>query len=213
MGWLSRKLQSLSRRRMIGVVGAVLLIAAAGWAIKVFRYRFIPRHLYIVEPGGLYRGGQQAPTVLRGIIQKYRIRTIVNLDDKVRRYETTNEEHPDLHYAEEKAIARELSLRYYGFLWKGSGIGPYEEYDAVADILATTSSRPIFFHCAAGEKRANAALAAYWIRHRGYTLEQVIEGLIPYGLHPQRKPDLLTHLRGYYEYVKSNPQATDSSKP
>ena len=212
MGVFIRRMKSLTRRQAIGAILAVVAIAALGWAIKTFRGYFFPHRFYVVESGAIYRGSRQTLRITRKIIEKHHIRTIINLDDKV--LERENVDRPDADpYADEKGIAKEGGLQYYGFLWQGSGIGPYQEYDAVADILATTSSRPIFLHCAAGEKRTNAALAAYWLRHRGYTLEQAIKGLRPYGLSPSRKPAFMEHLRGYYEYVKSNPKPSGLPSP
>jgi protein tyrosine/serine phosphatase len=209
MGWLANRVKSLKGRPGVYGVVAVALLAALGWGVKVLRHHFLPHHFYVVESGGIYRGARQSPNVLRKIIREYHIRTIVNLDDKVLEKENPGRPGADL-YADEKAIAKESGLQYYGFVWQGSGIGPYPEYDVVADILATTSSRPVFLHCAAGEKRTNAALAAYWIRRRGYTLEQAVEGLKHYGFVPRRKPDFMEHLRGYDEYVKRHPRPTDS---
>jgi len=205
------KLKSLSRRRILYAVLAVGVIAALGLAVKNFRYHFVPHDVSVVEPGGIVRGARQTPFMLRKIIQDYHIRTIINLDDKV--LERRNKNRPDADpYVREKAIARDLGVQYHGFVWQGSGIGPYPEYDAVADILATTSSRPVFLHCAAGEKRTNAALVAYWIRYRGYTLERAIEGLMPYGFTPSRRPELIEHLRGYFEYTKRTPQPGPPTK-
>ncbi|MCX8037969.1 MAG: hypothetical protein N3D11_13145 [Candidatus Sumerlaeia bacterium] len=165
----------------------------------------LPFRVKIVESDVIIRGARQSPWVLRRVLNKYNIRTIINLDDRV--LERQNLDRPDADpYAKEKAIAAETGVRYFGFLWQGSGIGPYEEYDMAADILASSETRPVFVHCAAGQKRTNAALAAYWIRHKGYTLEQTVEGLKAYGLVPEQKPDFMKHLAGYFEYTRQHPR-------
>jgi len=202
---LIARAKTISRRQLLVATATIVALVVVAWTIKTFRHYVLPHHFYVVENGGIYRGARQTSPILRKLIREYGIRTIVNLDDKVLEREDRDRPGAD-RYADEKAIVKEYGLQYYGFCWQGSGVGPYPEYDAAADILATTSSRPIFLHCAAGEKRTNAALAAYWIRHRGYTLQQAIDGLLAYGLSPVRKQDFLAHLRGYYEYVRANPR-------
>jgi protein tyrosine/serine phosphatase len=197
---------------MLVMAASTVFIAATAWAIKEYRYYFFPAHFFVVEPDSFYRGARQTPSMLRRIIEEHHIRAIVNLDDKV--LEREDLDRPDADpYEQEKALAKEYGIQYYGFIWEGSGVGPYQEYDEVADILASLANRPVFLHCAAGEKRTNAALAAYWIRHRGYTLEQAVEGLILYGQNPSRRPEFMDHLRGYYEYTKRHPRSGSSVTP
>ncbi|KPL05648.1 hypothetical protein AMJ85_11450 [candidate division BRC1 bacterium SM23_51] len=201
---------------MIRLAVAVGIVAIVLSILREYRHHFYPKRFRIVELGAIYRGGRQTPPMLRKIIEKHQIRTIINLDDKVLEKDEPYRAEAD-RYAEEKAIAKEYGLQYHGFVWGGDGIAPFEEYNQVADILASTASRPVFVHCAAGAKRTNAALAAYWLRHRGYTFEQAVEHLQrDYGLIPKRKPDFLRHLRAYYEYASQkpppNPRGTRSDK-
>jgi len=198
----AKKKMSLPRKTTIGLA-VVAILAAATAVVREHRYYLWPKRFRVVEPGAIYRGGKQTPRILRKIIRKYRIKTIVNLDDKVLEKDEPDRPGADP-YKAEKVIARELGVRYYGFIWQGSGNGPFAEYDKVADILASTATRPVFVHCAAGQKRSNAALAAYWIRRRGYTFEQAVERLKrEYGLIPEQKPDFLGHLKRYYEYCRA----------
>lgn len=207
-GVLSRligRIRSLGLRRIVVVVGVVVLLVAAEEILREHRYYIYPKRFRTVEPGAIYRGGRQTPRILRKIIEDYQIQTVINLDDKILEKDDPQRVGAD-RYREEKAIAKEYGLQYYGFIWEGGGIGPFEEYDAVADILASTVSQPVFVHCAAGKKRSNAALAAYWIRRCGYTFEQAVEHLQrDYGLVPKKKPDFLRHLRLYSEYTSRNP--------
>ena len=206
----SRILVGRPSRRTVVILAAAGLIALAGFGLKKYRSHFFPHRFYVVESGAIYRGARQTPEIMRSIIQKYGIRTIVNLDDKVLEKGNPNAPGADV-YAEEKAVARDLGVQYFGFIWNGSGLGAFDEYDAVADILATTSTRPVFIHCAAGEKRTNAGIAAYWIRFRGFTLDRTVEELKRYGLRPFRKPSLMKYLTAYYDYTKQNPRPHPSA--
>jgi len=206
------RLRPFTLRKMLALAAVIVLAGGTVWAIKEYRHYLHAANFYVVEPGSFLRGARQNPYMLRKIIEEHHIRAIVNLDDKV--LERQDLDRPDADpYEAEKALAKEHGIQYYGFIWQGSGVGPYEEYDEVADILASPANRPVFLHCAAGEKRTNAALAAYWIRHCGYTLDQAVQGLIPYGLSPSRKREFVDHLRGYYDYTKSHPRSGVSAPP
>ncbi len=187
------------------VVLFLALAASMTWFFDEGHEVVLPFRVKVVEPGVIVRGARQSPWVLRRVLRKYGIRTIINLDDRVLERQALDRADADP-YAKEKAIAAEMGARYFGFIWQGSGIGPYEEYDMVADVLASSETRPVFVHCAAGQKRTNAALAAYWIRHKGYSLEQTVEGLKTYGLIPERKPDFMKHLTGYFDHTRRHPR-------
>jgi protein tyrosine/serine phosphatase len=187
----------------IAKTAAILLVVAASTAlIKEYRHYFFPKRFRVVEPGAIYRGGQQTPRMLRKILEDNHIQTIINLDDKV--LDENPRTGPDP-YKAEKAIGGKYGVEYYGFLWGGDGIGPFDEYDTVADILATTFSRPIFLHCAGGKRRTNAALAAYWIRHCGYTVKQVADRLDRRdGFERKNEPHFFHHIEKYFQYAQRN---------
>lgn len=209
---IAARRRRLTRPRVIKGAVIVSILVASVVVVKECRYYFIPKNFGIVESGAIYRGGCQTPRVLRNILQKYHIRTVVNLDDQILDYDGAKGRAVD-RYAAEKAIAGELGIRYVGFVWEGTGLGPFGEYDAAADILASTYSQPVFLHCSGGKRRTNAALAAYWIRHCGYTFEQVVERLSQHrGFNLGHNRRFFEHLRKYYEYSQHNPRSGAKAK-
>jgi len=207
---MNRKHCVFSRRRILYGALALGIVAVATWAVKEFRFYVLPRRFAVVETDKIYRGGRQTLPVLKRILRKHNIRTIINLDDKLLEKDEPWRPGAD-RYVHQKNLAKALGIQYRGFIWNGSGVGPFDEYDAVADILATTSSQPVFVHCAAGKKRTNAAIAAYLIRYRAYSFDQVVQYLERNGLSPRRKRELIGHLSRYYEYAMNNPRPAFSS--
>jgi protein tyrosine phosphatase (PTP) superfamily phosphohydrolase (DUF442 family) len=182
----------------------IAVLTSAGMVLYNNRFEVFPRSLHEIEPGGLYRGGRQAPRVLEGLIRKHGFRTIINLDDKVLDDDPAGPPKADS-YLPEKNLAKTHGIGYFAFLWKGSGVGPFQEYDRVATLIAQ-AERPVFFHCSAGSKRVSAALAAYWIRFQGHTYDQAMERLRrEYGLTLGDEGKLPLHLRSYFEYTKKTP--------
>ena len=47
-----------------------------------------------------------------------------------------------------------------------------EQMRKAADLLADPALRPVFFHCVAGHHRTSLALAAYRIRHEGWSADR-----------------------------------------
>lgn len=80
-------------RRPVIQLGTVLwasplfLVAALTAAFWV---RSPPRRFAAVEPGVLYRSGQPSPRQLARLIERYRLRTVINLRGSVRRYWRTS---------------------------------------------------------------------------------------------------------------------------
>jgi protein tyrosine/serine phosphatase len=191
--------------RLACIAAVLFLMTLAGLGMKSMRGYWLPIRVAAIEQGGIVRGAHQSPRVMQHLIDKYHFRTIINLDDKV----LDGRDDPD-RYREEKQLARRLNIRYVSFLWTGNGRGLFSEYDAVADLLADPANRPVFVHCAAGEKRTNAALAAYLIRCRGYTIEQVIGALSAFNLTPDKQPKQIQYLREYSEYVQQHRRTSDA---
>ena len=191
------------------VIFAVL--TSAGFLLNHYKYYFYPRRFFAVEPGALYRGGRQTPRVLERLIRKHGFRTIINLDDKILDDDPADPR-PD-RYLFEKKLAQAFGIQYHGFLWKGTGVGPFPEYDRAASLIAD-SARPVFLHCSAGSKRTGAALAAYWIRFHGLTYEQAMARLRnECDVVLDEQGALPTHLQNYYEYARKTPLQRNDAVP
>jgi len=141
---------------------AVVLVVVSGRVCADHWYDWFEKRVMVVEPGQLVRGGFQRPGPLRRVIAREHIKTIVTLSAVGRI--------PD-RFAEQAAVVEET-----GVAWKVVPIlgsrPSLEQMAEAADLLADRSLRPVFFHCVAGHHRTSLALAAYPIKHEGWTAAQ-----------------------------------------
>jgi protein tyrosine/serine phosphatase len=153
-----------------------------------------PRRFAEVELGALYRGGYPSARHVRNLAADKGIRTIVSLTGKV------DDE-------DEKAMlaaARDLRLRTLRFPMPGNGcVEDLGVLDEAADAIHNAANRPVFFHCAAGKQRSNAVLAAYRMRHCGWTLAETFAELeTQYDLEADGKEKVLVeHLQNYAKHL------------
>lgn len=151
-----------------------------------------PRRFAEVETGRLYRGSFPTIDELRSMRDDLGVRTVMSLTDDDGRNAPIKKEQP---------AVESLGMRFYRFSMPGDGRGSFEALDAAADQLASTAEHPVFFHCAAGKQRSNAALAAYRMKHCGWTLARALAELEAHGLHRTEEAELCEHLRLYSLHV------------
>ncbi len=120
------------------------------------------KRVRVVTPGQLVRGAFQRPDPLRRIIAREHIKTIVTL---------TAYSDEDERFQGQIPVVRETGVRWMIVPIIGSRPS-IEQMRKAADLLNERELRPIFFHCVAGHHRTSLALAAYRIRHEGWTAEQ-----------------------------------------
>lgn len=176
---------------VVAVLGAVTI------AVDLYWNEFFPRRFFVVEEGTLFRGARQRDRALEGILKKRDCRTVLSLTGAVE----SNAE-----------VAREHDANYLAYNWKGNGVGPFEEYLEAARILGDETQQPVFYHCAGGRHRTNAATFAYLIE-TGVDPEQALDRIERYGFDEEHDPALATHLRKYAVWramqSESDPSPTD----
>jgi hypothetical protein len=145
----------------IAVLGVVAWSMARALVIDPWYDRFEKR-VVVVEPGQLVRGAFQRPDPLRRIIARERIRTVVTL--------AAVADNPE-RFVEQARVVQDTGVRWLIVPILGSRPS-LKQMSQAADLLAKPSFRPIFFHCAAGHHRTSLALAAYRIRHEGWSAER-----------------------------------------
>jgi len=170
-----------------------LVIVPVTTAIVVDSQRY-PRRFAVVEDGRLYRGGFPTGKHIEHLADDLAIRSIVKLTDG------TNSPR-DL---EEHRSAMRLNVQLHAFPMPGDGRAPYPTLSAAADAIADVENQPVFWHCAAGKQRSNAALAAYRLKHLGWSLEQVLEELEQYDLDRDAERELVDHLAGFDAWLRES---------
>lgn len=183
-------------RRTVLLILALLVPPAAsiGIAHLVEKAKY-PRRFEEVIPSSMFRGGYPSPDELRRLKQDKNIRAIVSLTDR------TDREKDKLLLAE----ADRLGLTQYRFPMPGNGRGDYAMMDRAAAAVANKENWPVFFHCAAGEQRSNAVLAAYRLKYCQWSPEKVLEELKQYGLdvNDPKESLLWEHIQGYAKHIKT----------
>lgn len=161
-----------------------------------------PRRFAEVVPDAVYRGGFPTAEDLDHLKEDKSIRTIVNLTERTNRPE------------EKKMLdeAARLGIRVHQFPMPGDGRGDYAALDQAAAVIANRANWPLYFHCAAGKQRSNAAWAAYRMRHCGWSLEKALAELErDYDLDRNAERLLCVHLAGYSRWLSERNQNSTSA--
>jgi protein-S-isoprenylcysteine O-methyltransferase Ste14 len=177
-------------RRWAALLIVLLSISAAGSVAK-FKYYVWPKRFRVVEIAQIYRGGWQTPRILRELIRRYRIRTVLNVACNP----------PELEAAGEGRVVREFDVRWLKILMPGTGLATIDQLDQAADYLADPDNRPIFIHCAAGVHRTNMSLACYRLKYCGWSIDQAIDEMAQNGYDRKHDLDKLVLLRRYLKYL------------
>lgn len=162
------------RWRFALTLSAILLaIALPIYWHKVLRHEIFPRNFGIVTESQIYRSGQLTERMLRHVIDKYDLTTIIALSDGT----------PES--VMEKRVCDELGVLRIPFTLAGNGTGSPESYAQVLHSMKDPARQPLLVHCASGAQRAGASVLLY--RH-------IVEGISIAEAYPEsfkykHKPD------------------------
>jgi protein tyrosine/serine phosphatase len=164
-------------RWFLGLAIAFLVVV-----VPVVRYRWVYTHskrLREVTPGVFYRSGAMTTSGFKEAVERYHIRTIVNLQD----------EYPDpdvdtgyftLKTMKESKLCRNLGARYV-FI-PPELIDPAlvseqrpQAIDQYLELLDDPSNYPILIHCRAGLHRTGIMTAIYRMEYQGWSREEAID--------------------------------------
>jgi protein-tyrosine phosphatase len=139
---------------MIGVLLAAILYAGGSYAYwSVFDYRFTT-----VTEGRFYLSAEMPPTKLLEVVQKYKIRAVI-----------------DLRKPGEKVDAERAALVQVGiehFHLPTGQVPPVEVVEKYLAILDQAENRPVLVHCRHGEGRSVLFMAIYRIEYEGWSNER-----------------------------------------
>lgn len=145
----------------------LLIVLPPAILAGVMRSQETPKRFAVVEKGHLYRGGFPTAAHIRRMHEDKNVRTVISL--------TSDEgKEPD---REIDGAIKALNMKRYRFPLRGNGTGEIGTLDQAADALAQVTDQPIYFHCAAGHQRSSAVLGAYWMKHKGKSLNQTLKDL------------------------------------
>jgi tyrosine-protein phosphatase SIW14 len=178
---------------MAGVIRwlvAVALVVVILVAPSVY-FRFIydtHKRLRIVEPGRVYRSGQMTAEGFTDAVQRYGLRTIINVQD----------EYPDPSIAlsfwskqtiKESELCRELGVRYVHLMptLLPRHLIPQQRpaaIDQLLSVLDDEANYPLLIHCHAGLHRTGLLTAIYRMEYQGWSQEQAFLDMKGQGFGP-----------------------------
>lgn len=178
-----------TRQRYAILIASALTCTAIGHVLYGNRWKIWPRRFAVVEPGWLYRGGQVDANLIKSLIEKYNIEAILALT-----WMTPTE--PD--QAAELNLVRQRKIDWEMIPMPGDGVADFNKLDQAADWIEAHRGRPLFVHCAAGTNRTGAAIAAYRLKYCGWSLSEVLEEAVRFGMEGSGGR-LAKHLTKYYQ--------------
>jgi tyrosine-protein phosphatase SIW14 len=164
------------------VLGVVVVVGVIAPPVVLYRAEYVrAKRLREVEPGRVYRSGQMTEAGFRDAIERYGIRTVVNLQH----------EQPDPMLIDrwmgkptvrESELCEQLGVRYV--LLTPDVLPPNNKLDTqppVVDdwlaLLDDESNYPILLHCNAGLHRTGRLTAIYRMEYHGWSEGEALREL------------------------------------
>ncbi len=116
---------------------------AAGLWFGLLRDNFVPKRFGTVVAGKVYRSGQISRRLIGGVIDRYHIGTIIDLNGL---------DVSDRDQQAEIAIAASKGVAHFCFPLRGNAEGKIERYADAVETLVRSERKgvPVLVHCSAG---------------------------------------------------------------
>ena len=148
----------------------------------MLRDDFVPKKFGTVVAGEVYRSGQISHRLIGGVIDRYHIGTIIDLNGL---------DPADRDQQAEMAMARSKGVEHFCFPLRGNAKGSIERYADAVETLVRSQRRgvPVLVHCSAGAQRTGACVAFYRLLVRRESPESVYARAAPLRLGSQDRSD------------------------
>lgn len=171
------------------VAAAALVVVIVVAPITYFRCVYdTHKRLRIVEPGRVYRSGQMTAEGFTDAVQRYGLRTIINVQDEF--------PDPDIDLSfwnkrsiKESQLCRQLGVRYVHLMptLLPRHLIPQQRppvIDQLLSILDDEANYPLLIHCHAGLHRTGLLTAIYRMEYQGWTQDQAFLDMKAQGFGP-----------------------------
>lgn len=180
-------------RRRVGLrIGVVLLAALVAGGAYVWHCYVDTYHLATVNPGALYRDGNQSPCQFQTAVRKVKPKTVVSLidDNELADPKKPQFEH-ERQFLEEKGVRLErIPVRLGGWPTKA-------DVQRFLDIANNPDNQPVLVHCAQGVRRTGMMVAAYQMAQMGYDRERARDSILRFGHSDRTANDVKRFVDGY----------------
>jgi hypothetical protein len=182
------------RNRRLWIVAAFLAaVVATGGGIYYQQHRL--KHFAVHEPGMVYRSAWLQPSALSDLIEKYQIRSVVNLCKP-------DEMTPAMWEGERSAVAGAGAVLHAIPLPNSVDVDP-DKWSRHFAIMADPDNYPMLVHCQHGVTRTAMFLAAYDVIHRHKTADESIAGQPMFG-HDRASVHIRAFGRKFDEFYREN---------
>lgn len=150
--------------KLVLMVAVLALGVASGY---IYQQHLRYRHFAVHDPGQMYRSAWVSPDVMRELIERYKIRTVVNL--------CTPGETGECNWELERVVVRRAGARFLelplprDLNYERLAITPH------LAVLQDSDNYPILVHCNDGLERTSLFITLYDMTVRGITAEKSLE--------------------------------------
>ena len=176
-----------AKRLTVAMVATVIGLVVVGSAATKWYH---VRNFGVVRRGVLYRSAQPSPRSLTEVLERYGIKTIVNL-------RPPSEDAGSGWYEGEKSWAESHGVRLIDLPVHAGGIPSKEQVTLFLELCRDASKQPILMHCEAGKGRTGYLAAIYRMEFDGWPAERAIQEMAQYRFGPERHDKELERLRRY----------------
>ena len=172
-----------------GSVVAALIVVLVVAPMVYFRCVYdTHKRLRVIDPGRVYRSGQMTAEGFADAVQRYRLRTILNVQDEF--------PDPDIELSflsrrtiKESELCRELGVRYLHLMPTLLPRRLIPEHrpqaiDQMLNVLDDDSNYPVLIHCHAGLHRTGILTAVYRMEYQGWTNDEAYLDMKAQGFGP-----------------------------
>lgn len=149
---LSQVIQTMSKRRRRIVRNTALALIVIGLGLGTYLgFLQLSGNFHTVIPGEFYRSAQPSASQLESYVNRYGIKTVINLrgpDDKA------------AWYSEEIAAAKRLGIKHVDFKMSASTMVTHDVAQQLVEVMKS-APKPILIHCKAGADRSGIVSAIY----------------------------------------------------